>query len=78
MPSAEGWLADKIRAKYGSIDDAGPTKLLHDAGYVLREDWHWDPKPGVTDYPDMTQDEYEAMLFLLQEWDFGGLILKRY
>ena len=48
-------------------------KFLEDAGYKLTRDWHWEPKPGVSDLKGMTRDEFECLLFLVHEWDFGGL-----
>tara|TARA_Y100000815_G_scaffold147136_1_gene133103 strand:+ start:270 stop:554 length:285 start_codon:yes stop_codon:yes gene_type:complete len=73
MPQAAADLSDRINARFGSIDDSGPMKFLTDAGYRLRRDFFWEAKPGVTSNSDMTDDEWECLLFLVQEWDFGGL-----
>lgn len=75
MPSASQDLRDLMLARFGSeIDESGPMKFLEDAGYTLTEDWHWDPKPGIKGaYANMTRDEFDCLLFLVHEWDFGGL-----
>lgn len=76
MPSASDEMRERMRVRFGdSIDDGGPTKYLIDAGYKLQKDWRWTPKTGVTSYEDMTEDEYECLLFLVREWDFGGLAI---
>tara|TARA_Y100000310_G_scaffold327344_1_gene393558 strand:+ start:5510 stop:5707 length:198 start_codon:yes stop_codon:yes gene_type:complete len=56
------------------VSEIGPCKFLKDAGYEITTGWMWKPKPGVTDLSDMTRDEYECLLFLAHEWDFGGLV----
>jgi hypothetical protein len=74
MPSADPELQERMRQRFGSIDTEGPIKYLKDAGYKLTDDWLWIPKEGVKTLRDMTQDEFECLLFLCHEWDFGGLI----
>jgi hypothetical protein len=56
------------------IGDRGPIEYLEKAGYILTEDWRWIPRLGVKTLEDMTQEEYECLLFLVQEWDFGSLV----
>lgn len=74
MPTATDELRDKMGEMFGDrISDSGPTKYLENAGYILTPDWLWKPKEGVTSLEDMTQDEFNCLLFLIQEWDFGGL-----
>lgn len=78
MPSATPELRERMGQLFGDeIDDAGPMEFLKKAGYRSTADWRWLPKPGVTDYADMTQDEYDCMVFLCQEWDQGGLAISR-
>lgn len=62
-----------MTVRFGSINDYGPSKYLQDAGYVLGGDWLWRPKAGVVTLKDMTRDEFECLLFLCHEWDYGGL-----
>jgi len=74
MPQASADLREMIRRRFGDpVSDAGPTKYLEDAGYVLQENWLWTPKPGVKDLKDMSNTEWLCLFFLIEEWDFGGL-----
>lgn len=72
MPQATQELQEKMQARFGSLDSEGPEQFLKDAGYILTRKWLWRPKPGVTKYEEMTQDEFDCLAFLLQEWDYGG------
>lgn len=74
MPSATNELRDAMTKRFGGIDDGPPMKFLEDAGYHLTDQWMWIPKPGVFGYDDMTQDEYDCLAFLVQEWDMDGLV----
>lgn len=74
MPSSSRSLKENMIKRFGSIDTIGPEKYLTDAGYKITKGWTWEPKVGVTNYSDMTRDEYDCMLYLIQEWDYGGLI----
>lgn len=76
MPSADPDLQKQMIECFGSIDAAGPTDALVAAGYKLRKNRTWAPKPGVMCYRDMTRDEFECLMFLAHEWDFGGLVLE--
>lgn len=74
MPQADDDLRARMEARFGDpVSDAGPIKFLQDAGYRLTRQWTWLPKPGVTSLKDMTRDEFECLLFLVHEWDFGSL-----
>lgn len=72
MPQADEGLRGRIRTRFGSIDTSGPEKYLKDAGYELARSWTWS-KSGVTELRDMSRDEFECLLFLVHEWDYGGL-----
>lgn len=72
MPSADPELQDLIEKRFGSIDTHGPERFLKDAGYSLSRAYEWS-KPGVSDYKDMTRDEFDCLLFLAHEWDYAGL-----
>lgn len=56
-----------------STFEEGPVRYLTQAGYSLQRGWTWKPKDGVSGYDDMTQEEYDCLLFLVHEWDYGGL-----
>ncbi|TIL38499.1 hypothetical protein [Mesorhizobium sp.] len=74
MPQASEELREQMRVRFGdSINDYGPAKFLEDAGYKMNRGWEWTPKPGVTDLKGMTRDEFDCLLFLCHEWDYGGL-----
>lgn len=73
MPQASDELRAEMKRRFGDeISDAGPTKFLEQAGYTLNEDWTWS-KFGITNLEQMTRDEFECLLFLVHEWDYGGL-----
>lgn len=74
MPQAHEKLRKKIEDKFGSIDAQGPQEFLKQAGYELMQGYVWKPKPGVEVVGDMTCDEYMCFVFLITEWDYGGLV----
>lgn len=73
MPQASDELREKMDQRFGDIDDSGPCEFLHSQGYKLGRDWCWTPPESVLSYKDMTDDEYDCLLFLVHEWDYGGL-----
>ena len=74
MPQASDELRDLMLKRFGSrVDDAGPTKYLEKAGYKLTSDFEWIPKEGVKELKDMTREEFDCLLFLVHEWDYGIL-----
>lgn len=73
MPQASKDLQQKILERFGTLDDNNCVKFLEDAGYKLDRRWRWAPKPGVTSYAEMTQDEFDMLKFLSDEWDYGGM-----
>lgn len=72
MPQASDDLQAAMTRRFGNIGTAGPMCFLRDAGYTLSPSWEWS-KPGVTDLKQMARDEFDCLLFLAHEWDFGGL-----
>ncbi len=72
MPQAGKELQDRIIERFGSLDDNGPYKFLRDHGYSLSRSWEWS-KPGISSLKDMTREEFECLLFLCHEWDYGTL-----
>lgn len=72
MPSA----SDEMRALWGGQDGVGEDKAesyLKAAGFTLTRGWLWE-HPTKKTYESLTEEEYGAMLFLVQEWDYGGLV----
>jgi hypothetical protein len=75
MPQASSELQQQMNTYFGdSISDAGPIKFLEDAGYELLKGFVWKPKEGVKTLKDMTRKEFECLLFLVHEWDFGEFV----
>lgn len=52
------------------VGEEGPIQFLQSHGYVLRRDWYWD-KP--TPSHNISEDEWQCIAFLIDEWDFGGI-----
>lgn len=74
MPQASHNLRSIMYNRFGDpVSDEGPIRFLTEAGYVLLPNFLWRPKPGVGCLKDMTRDEFDCLLFLVQEWDFGTL-----
>lgn len=74
MPSASDELRDVMFSMFGDrIDESGPMNYLKEAGYVLNSNWYWTPPSRIKSYEDMTNEEFNCLMFLIQEWDFGGL-----
>lgn len=74
MPQASDELRAKMQEYFNDpVDDQGPMAFLKSQGYTLRRDYHWDAPEHVKDYGDMTEKEFHCLLFLVHEWDMGGL-----
>lgn len=71
MPQATDELRDFARSEFGSIDLSGPQRLLESRGFKLTDDWRWE-RPAPDYY--ITQLEFKCLDFLIQEWDYGGLV----
>lgn len=73
MPQASEELRAEMQRRFGSpVCDQGPMDFLRKAGYSLNSDWTWS-KPGISELSQMSREEFECLLFLVHEWDFGGL-----
>jgi len=66
MPQA----SEELRAQFPG-GDAEASKVLKAAGYVLTPDWEW-RKPSPEHVP--TPRESLAAAYLIDEWDYGGII----
>lgn len=64
MPQA----SEELRAKWNGPDEQTAMKHLRSAGYVLTRRWTWVVPVGK----EPTEDDYSAMQFLVDEWDFAG------
>lgn len=68
MPQA----SDEDRARWGGVDGIGEDKAidyLRGRGFTLTRHWFWLKPDGL----EMTPDDWGAINFLIDEWDFGGL-----
>lgn len=74
MPQATEKLRARITTMFGSLDDAGPCQYLERHGYTLATTQSVWFKPGVTELWEMTNEELICLEFLVEEWDYGGLI----
>lgn len=70
MPTASDDLRRKMRKWFGNIDIFGPQQFLFSHGFTLTKDWFW--KPPVPHHT-ISKEEFQCMIFLQQEWDYGGL-----
>jgi hypothetical protein len=66
MPQA----SEELRSYWGGVDDEPAISHLEDAGFILTPHWTWiKPNPDYS----LTERDRKAILFLIEEWDFGGL-----
>lgn len=73
MPSSSDELRGKMFDRFGDrISETGPQQYLKDKGWVLNKDWTYS-KAGQ-DLDKIPQDELDCIIFLIQEWDFGGCV----
>lgn len=70
MPSSSPELLKMWGGERGVADDKAVGFLI-DRGYELTKGWFWKAPKGLTDYTDMPYEEYDAIMFLIQEWDYG-------
>jgi len=72
MPEASQELRELMQHRFGSLDSESPSQFLESRGYTLSRDWTWS-KPGISTLKDMQRDEFDCLLFLVHEWDYGSL-----
>lgn len=70
MPQSTDELRKIMVDRFGSIMTTGPEQFLESRGYVLSPGWTWS-KPGFTRRADIPQDEWQCLVFLVEEWDYG-------
>lgn len=67
MPQA----SEELRAEWPGWD-AEAIAYLESRGYTLERDWTW-THPTIKTHEAMEQREWSALVYLIHEWDFGGL-----
>lgn len=55
--------------------DSEAIKFLEDAGYILTKDWRWIIPEDRNEKP--LEREEDAIIYLIEERDFGGWLTKR-
>lgn len=72
MPQASDELRMTMFRYFGDeIDDNGPLIFLESRGYILRKGWLWEKPVSAHTIND---EEYNCLQFLIEEWDFGGIV----
>lgn len=72
MPQASDELRALMNNRFGDpVSDEGPSKYLTDAGYKISRGGMIEPKDGVNTLKEMTRNEFDCLLFLVHEWDYG-------
>ena len=61
---------DKRRARWPGWDTQA-ILYLESMGYILTEDWRWKHISDPHNVP--TEKEWDAIIYLVEEFDFGGL-----
>ena len=51
--------------------DRQATNYLKDKGYRLTSTFRWE---SPTDDYEVTEEEEDAMIYLIEEWDYGGIV----
>lgn len=73
MPSASQEVIDYMGSYHGpGFSDSTAMGFLEERGFILTESWEWIAPDGKT-LETIDQDEWMHVLYLIQEWDFGGL-----
>ena len=72
MPTASNEQRALMEKWFGdAISEYGPMTFLESHGYILLPNWCWrKPVP----HHNMSDDEWECLKFLVDEWDFGGIV----
>lgn len=76
MPSASQHVWDKYKELFetDTADDGPATAYLEAQGWKLRRDFCWTPREGFKKGDEILEKEKYALLFLIEEWDYGGVI----
>lgn len=66
MPQA----TEELRKRWDGPSEFKAMDHLHKRGFKLTPQWEWVPPMAS----EPTEEDLSAILFLIQEWDFGGLV----
>lgn len=70
MPQATEEQRARWAERDGGIGEMRPISFLKSRGYQLLSNYHWKP-PTKMHQP--TAEEYDAVSFMINEWDYGGI-----
>jgi len=70
MPQATEAMRKRWKHYSPGGGDELATKYLQERGYALTKDWYWVIPPRHKP----TKKEIDAVAYLCDEWDFGGMI----
>jgi len=75
MPSTSQEMIDWMHNYHGSEfkHDSTASAFLEEKGYKLTPQWLWIPPNGIT-LQTMPEEDYRHLLYLIEEWDYGGLV----
>jgi hypothetical protein len=71
MPQA----TEELRKYWGGVDENTAVNHLLRRGFILTHDWCWLPPEGIIAEKDLSDRDRNAVFFLIDEWDYGYLIL---
>lgn len=77
MPSTSQARHDRIVSIFGTdldLDDRC-QEYLSQRGFYLTRTWDWIPPPRINKLGDLTDEEFECVMYLIEEWDFGGVLI---
>lgn len=70
MPSSSDRQRDLMTKWFGNCDTSGPEAFLVSHGFELTRRWMWLPPVPAH---NLSNDEKECIIFLIEEWDYGGV-----
>lgn len=72
MPTSSDEMRHLMSCWFGGngIADGPPIAFLESRGYKLTPGWTWQPP---VPHHTVSQEEKKCIIFLIEEWDFGGL-----
>lgn len=76
MPQTSPEVIDRMYELFPDADgdfDTLAQGYLEDRGFTLGRDFFWIAPPHYREWIDLLQDEQLCIIYLIEEWDFGGV-----
>ena len=71
MPQASEELRQLMMIRFGGLGDGGPAEYLKERGFQLNpHSWTW----SLAEDRELTENELDAIQFLIEEWDYGSFV----